>query len=161
MDNINTLSKNAQSIQNILLESGLTMKVFELSSSTRTALEAAESLGCEVGQIVKSLIFKTKSTHRPILVLVSGQNRVNESTLEKLVGEKISKADAAFAKDITGFAIGGIPPLGHKQSIETYIDKDLFEFNTLWAAAGTPHAVFSIQSVDLLNLTNGRVISIF
>ncbi len=161
MGNTNTLSKSAQNIQNILRESGLTMKVFELSSSTRTALEAAESLGCEVGQIVKSLIFKTESTLKPILVLVSGPNRVNERTLGTYVGEKISKADAAFAKNMTGFAIGGIPPLGHKQPIETYIDEDLLKFNTLWAAAGTPHAVFSIQGVDLLNLTNGKVVCIF
>jgi prolyl-tRNA editing enzyme YbaK/EbsC (Cys-tRNA(Pro) deacylase) len=161
MDNTNTLSRSAQNIQNVLLKSGLTMKVLELSSSTRTALEAAESLGCEVSQIVKSLIFKTQSTHKPILVLASGPNCVNERTLEEYVGEKISKADAVFTKDVTGFAIGGIPPIGHKQPIETYIDEDLLKFNTLWAAAGTPHAVFSIHGVDLLNLTNGKVVCIF
>ncbi len=156
----NSLSKSAQSVQNFLSQNGLEFKVIELSESTRTANEAAATIGCEVGQIVKSLIFRTKETNKPILVLASGANRVNEKAIEKEIGEKIEKADANFTRDVTGFAIGGVPPIGHNQVITTFIDEHLFKFRDLWAAAGTPNAVFNLQSIDLINLTQGKVISI-
>ena len=151
------LSKNAQHVQNTLLEKGLEFKVIELPSSTRTAVEAAETIGCDVAQIIKSLVFQTKKSHKPILVLASGVNRVNEQILSELVGEKIEKADAGFTRKVTGFAIGGVPPVGHSQRIETFIDEDLLKFNKLWAAAGTPNAVFSLDSVNLKDLTQGKV----
>ncbi len=154
------LSKRAQVVQNALTEKGLSFKVIELPSSTRTANEAAAAIGCEVAQIVKSLIFKIKDTNKPILVLASGVNRVNERAIENEIGHKIEKADADYTKDITGFAIGGIPPVGHKEMIDTLIDEDLFKLQELWAAAGTPHAVFKLSSKNLLMLTNGKVISI-
>jgi prolyl-tRNA editing enzyme YbaK/EbsC (Cys-tRNA(Pro) deacylase) len=95
------------------------------------------------------------------LILASGPNRVNEKTIESYVGEKIIKADADFTREVTGFAIGGIPPIGHKQEIELiFIDQDLLKFNDVWAAAGTPNAVFNLRSNDLLEMTNGKVISI-
>jgi len=119
---------------------------------------AALAIGCFVGQIVKSLIFRTKAMHKPLLVLVSGPNRVNEKILENYIGEAIEKADASFTKEITGFTIGGIPPIGHKQDIETFIDEDLVQFEELWAAAGTPNAVFNLKPHDLAILTNGKVI---
>src|SRR3982750_4330301 len=109
------LSKTAQSVQNALAQKGLECKVIELPDSTRTAQDAACAIGCEVGQIVKSLIFKTKETHRPVLILASGSNRVKEETIESYLSEKMVKADANFVREITGFAIGGIPPIGHKQ----------------------------------------------
>ncbi len=155
-----SLSKSAQSIQDFLSKKGLTLKVIELSDSTRTAQEAANTIGCEVAQIVKSLLFRTKETHKPILVLASGANRVNEKALEALLGQKIEKADAEFTKQVTGFAIGGVPPVGHVQQIETFIDEDLLIHKEIWAAAGTPYAVFSLNSEDLKNLTSGKVISI-
>jgi len=122
------LSKSAQAIQDVLAKKGIDLKVVELPSSTRTAIEAAQTIGCEVGQIVKSLIFKTKTTHQAVLVLASGPNRVDEKTIEKELGEKIEKADAGFTRHVTGFAIGGIPPIGHIQQIQTFIDKDLLTF---------------------------------
>lgn len=161
MNNIQPLAKSAQSVQDALAKKGLTCKVLELSDSTRTAQDAATAIGCEVGQIVKSLIFKTKETHRPVLILASGPNRVNEKVIESFVREKIVKADADFTREITGFAIGGIPPIGHRELIELiFIDEDLLNFEEIWAAAGTPNAVFNLKGKDLLEMTNGKVISI-
>lgn len=155
------LAKRAHSVQEALKKAGLECTVVELKSSTRTALEAAESIGCDVSQIVKSLIFKTKETHKPILVLASGPNKVNEKHLESLVGESITKADADFTREVTGFAIGGIPPIGHKRTIDfIFIDQDLLNFDEVWAAAGTPHAVFCMRSKDLVALNKGNVISV-
>jgi Cys-tRNA(Pro) deacylase len=155
-----TLSRSAQNVQDALSKKGLEFKVIELSASTRTAQEAAETIGCEVAQIIKSLVFHAKTTNKPILVLASGINRVNEKAIEAEVGEKIGKADADFTREVTGFAIGGVPPIGHKQPIETFIDEDLLNFEELWAAAGTPNAVFNLHSKDVKNLTDGKVISI-
>ncbi len=154
------LSKSAQLVQDALAKKGLKFKVVELSASTRTANEAATTIGCEVAQIIKSLVFRTKETHKPILVLASGVNRVNEKKIEKEIREKIEKADASFTREITGFAIGGVPPVGHIQLIDIFIDEDLLKFEELWAAAGTPNAVFNIHSSDLAKLTDGKIISI-
>lgn len=154
------LSKSAQRVQEALSQKGLNFKVMELSESTRTAEEAAKTIGCAVDQIIKSLIFRTQETHKPILVLVSGVNRANEKIIEKHLMEKIEKADAAFTREITGFSIGGIPPVGHKQVIKTFIDEDLLKFQEVWAAAGTPYAVFSLKSAELEPLTGGKIISV-
>lgn len=154
------LSKSAQTIQEALTQKGLDLKVVELPSSTRTAADAAQTIGCEIAQIVKSLIFKTATTNKAILVLASGPNRVNEKTIEKEIGEKIVKADADFVREVTGFAIGGVPPMGHKQPVQTLIDQDLLKYQELWAAAGTPNAVFRLYSKDIENLTGGKVLSI-
>ncbi len=154
------LSKSAQSVQDALSKKGIEAKVVELPASTRTADEAAKAIGCQVAQIAKSLIFRTKQTHKAILVLASGINRVNEKTIARHVGEEIGKADADFTREVTGFAIGGIPPVGHVQKIETYIDEDLLQYDELWAAAGTPNAVFSLSPLVLEDLTGGKVVSI-
>ena len=156
-----TLSKSAKVVQDALLKKGMAFEVIELSASTHTAKDAALALGCTVAQIVKSLLFRSEKTNRPILILASGINRVNEIIIENIIGEKIVKADADFTRNITGFAIGGVPPVGHVQTIKyIFIDEDLLKFDTLWAAAGTPNAVFSLNSSDLLNLTNGKMIAI-
>lgn len=160
MNNPQTLSKSAQSVQNVLDNHSVKTTVVELASSTRTAQDAAQSIGCTIEQIVKSLIFVTKDTNKPILVLASGPNRVNESVIESIIGEKIVKADATFTRDVTGFAIGGIPPVGHKQHIPTLIDQDLLKHNELWAAAGTPNAVFCLTANDLLAMTGGKIVAI-
>lgn len=152
------LSKSADSVQKIIHELDLECQVLELPSSTRTAADAASSIGCKVTQIVKSLIFRTKKTNKPVLVLASGPNKVNEKKLSLQLGEAIVKGDANYAKQITGFAIGGIPPIGHKINIEhIYIDQDLTALPDVWAAAGTPNAVFRIKSKALLQITHGEV----
>lgn len=160
MSDIKVLGKSAQSVQNALSNRGLVCKVIQLDEGTRTAQEAAKTIGCEVAQIMKSLIFRTKEAKKPILVLASGINRVNEKMLEQYVGEAIERADADFVRAVTGFAIGGIPPIGHQQIIETFIDEDLFQYQQLWAAAGTPNTVFCLNSSDIKTLTDGKVIAI-
>ena len=161
MNTTKVLAKSAQSVQDVLARKGLTCKVVELSESTRTAQDAASAIGCQVEQIVKSLIFKTRMSQQPVLILASGPNRVNEQVIESLVGEKILKADADFTRNITGFAIGGIPPIGHKEPIQLiFIDEDLLKFEEIWAAAGTPNAVFNLKAKDLVEMTKGKVISI-
>ena len=156
-----TLAKSAQSVQDALQKHNLECTVMEFPISTRTAQEAADAIGCTVTQITKSLIFKTKETNQPVLVLASGSNRVNEKIIESHVGHLILKADADFAREVTGFAIGGIPPIGHQQKIDhIFIDKDLLNHKIIWAAAGTPNAVFSIESKMLPIITHGQVISL-
>lgn len=156
-----SLSKSAENVQRALSEKGLKFEVLELKASTRTANDAARTIGCQVGQIVKSLLFRTKETERAILLLVSGKNRVNEEAIQRYIGEKIIKADANFTREITGFAIGGIPPLGHNNPISlVYIDEELLQYETLWAAAGTPFAVFSLPAKDLQKVTGGMILSL-
>lgn len=155
------LSKSAEIVQKSLLERGLEFEVVELAASTHTANDAANSIGCQTGQIVKSLLFCTKETQRPVLILVSGINRVSEEAIQRYIGEKIVKADADFTRTVTGFAIGGIPPLGHKTHIShVYIDEDLLQYETLWAAAGTPYAVFKLPARELQTITGGKIVSI-
>jgi prolyl-tRNA editing enzyme YbaK/EbsC (Cys-tRNA(Pro) deacylase) len=154
------LSPSARKVQQALEKAGFSLSVVELPDSTRTAAEAAQAVGCQVGQIVKSLVFKGRRSLKPILVVASGANRVNESRIEALIGEPLGKADAEFVRQHTGFAIGGVPPLGHTQPLETYIDEDLLRYSRVWAAAGTPHAVFELDPTDLPALTGGTVISI-
>lgn len=155
------LAKSAKSVQEALDNLQISCQVVQLSDSTRSAVEAADSIGCDIGQIVKSLIFKIKSSNQPVLILASGPNRVNEKAVESIITEAIGKADADFVRDITGFAIGGIPPLGHKQKIEhIIIDEDLLKHEQIWAAAGTPNAVFNISSKDLVRVTKGKIAKI-
>jgi prolyl-tRNA editing enzyme YbaK/EbsC (Cys-tRNA(Pro) deacylase) len=154
------LSKSAQKVQQALKRYGLELEVIELPLSTRTAPEAARAIGCQVGQIVKSLVFKTQNSKRPILVIASGSNRVNEHLIGNYLGEPITKADAEFVRQQTGFAIGGVPPVGHNQKLTTFIDQDLAQYEEIWAAAGTPHAVFCLTFEDLTKITDGKVISV-
>ena len=135
----------AHRVQTAAIELGLNVEVRIMPDRTRTAAEAAAAVGCKVGQIVKSLVFKGKSSGRPYLLLVSGANRVNEHSVEHVIGEAVVRPDADFVRDVTGYAIGGIPPLGHTQQIGTYLDEDLLQYETVWAAAGTPNAVFSVD----------------
>ncbi len=156
----NPVAKSAQSVQNALDHFGLNCKVVEFPSGTRTAIDAANAIGCQVSQIAKSLIFKTE-TNQPVLVIASGPNRVNEQIIAETVGQKIFKADADFVREITGFAIGGIPPLGHKTTIDfIFIDEDLLNFDKVWAAAGTPNSVFEIGSKELVKITGGKVLKV-
>ncbi len=151
------LSPSAQKIQETLAAQGLSCRVVELPHSTRTAREAADAIGCKVAQIVKTLVFRGRQTQQPILVVASGANRVSEERLAALADEPVEKADADYVRAQTGFAIGGVPPLGHKERIETFIDQDLLGYGEIWAAAGTPNAVFCLTPDDLRRVTGGRV----
>ncbi len=151
------LSNKAQRVQAALAEFGLDLVVMEFPESTRTAQEAAEAVGCQVGQIVKSLIFQRQPSGQAILIAASGSNRVNEKQIKVLLGEKIVRADAEFVRQVSGYPIGGVPPLAHDQKIETIIDQDLLQYEQVWAAAGTPNAVFRLSPQQLVRITNGRL----
>jgi prolyl-tRNA editing enzyme YbaK/EbsC (Cys-tRNA(Pro) deacylase) len=151
------LSPSAQKIQDQIRSLGYDYTVIEHADSTRTAQEAADRAGCELGQIVKSLIFKGKDSGKPILILTSGANRVDEQRISEYAGEAIGRADADFVRAVTGFAIGGVPPFGHVQKLETYFDEDFLKYETIWAAAGTPNAIFEVKTADLQKITDAKV----
>ncbi len=151
------LKPSAQRVQEALAARGLDIQVQELTATARSAAEAAAAVGCQVGQIAKSLVFRGRSSGQAILVIASGANRVDLAKVEALLGEPLDKADADFVRQQTGFAIGGIPPLGHDRPLTTVIDEDLLRFDRIWAAAGHPNAVFPATPPQLVALTNGRV----
>ena len=155
-----SLSSSAQKVQDALTALGMSCRVVELPASTRTSQEAAQAVGCAVGQIAKSLVFRGAHTSKPVLVMASGANRVNEARLAELIGEPTAKADADFVRTHTGFAIGGVAPVGHPAPLEIYIDADLLQYAEIWAAAGTPNAVFALTPADLQAMTGGKVVSI-
>ena len=152
-----TLSRAAERVQSALGAAGLVARVVELPDSTRSAEEAARAVGCSVGEIAKSLIFRGTVSGEPLLVIASGSNRVDEKKVAALMGEAIGKADADFVRQRTGYAIGGIPPIGHLETIRTFIDEDLLRFESIWAAAGTPNAVFELRPSELPRVTGGTV----
>ncbi len=151
------LSASAQRVQAARAAQGFTLAGVELPQSTRTSAEAAAAVGCSVGQIVKSLIFRAAQSGRAVLVLASGLNRVDEGAVGALLGEPLGKADADFVRAHTGFVIGGVPPVGHLDAMPTFIDEDLLAYDSLWAAAGTPNAVFNLTPDELVRMSQGRV----
>lgn len=155
---------SAEKVHSRLQQSGYSGKILELEASTRTAVEAAQAAGCEVGQIVKSLVFLLDpgqgQAAKPVLVLVSGSNRVHEKRLGALLGGKLERADADTVYSHTGFAIGGVPPVGHKTELQTYIDGDLLQYSDVWAAAGTPNAVFQISPHQLVEISQAQVVCV-
>ena len=154
------LKPSAQKVQDALAAAGFSNAVVELPDSARTAAEAAAAVGCEVSQIVKSLVFRGRVSGRGVLVVTSGANRVDEKALARLAGEAIGRADVDFVREQTGFAIGGVPPLGHAAPLACYVDEDLLRLDALWAAAGHPHAVFALTPRELVAMTGGTVSSI-
>lgn len=150
------LSPSARRVQDALAASGVVTTITEYDVPARTAAEAANVLGCAVGQIAKSLVFRAASG-TPVLVIASGANRVDEAKVAALAGEAIGKADAAFVRAATGYAIGGIPPLGHETPMWTFIDRNLLQYATVYAAGGTPHAMFPIAPADLVRVAGGTV----
>lgn len=154
------LSDSAKRVQDFLSAMGFYFKVKELPGSARTAQEAADSIGCTVSQIAKSLVFKDKEIDRPVLVIASGSNRVDIMKIQKSTGLKLGRADGKYVKERVGFAIGGVPPAGHNEPLETILDIDLKKYETIWAAAGTPFAVFQLKPADLEPLTKGRWVDI-
>lgn len=134
---------------------GLGTDIIEFSQGTRTAQDAAAAIGTTVGQIVKSLVFLADG--RPVLVLTSGRNRVDSAKLAREAGAtRIERADADRVRAETGFAIGGVPPVGHATPMDTFIDQDLLAYDVIYAAAGTPTAIFPIAPRDLIRATGGR-----
>jgi prolyl-tRNA editing enzyme YbaK/EbsC (Cys-tRNA(Pro) deacylase) len=135
---------------------GHSFSVVEFEESTHTAQEAADAIGCQLAQIAKSIIFRSQSG-RAVLVIASGGNRVDEKKVRALLGEKIERASPEFVIEATGFGVGGVPPLGHAQPCVVYLDEDLKAFPTLWAAGGTPNAVFEIGFGKLVELSGATV----
>jgi len=154
------LSPSARKVQEALRILGVACEVREMGKTTRSAQDAARAVGCEVGQIAKSLVFKGATTRQAVLVITSGSNRVNEKKLSDRIGEPVLKADADFVRQQTGFAIGGVPPVGHAQPIAVFIDEDLLTYSEIWAAAGTPQAVFRLTPQELQKITSGRVVGV-
>lgn len=155
----------AIAFQDTIRQHGLPGDVVEFEITTRTAADAAAAIGCELGQIVKSLIFRG-AEDEGVIILTSGSNRVDEALVAEATGETLGKADADFVRTLTGFAIGGVPPFGHQplaanlQPAKTYIDEDLLQYAEVWAAAGTPHAVFPLPPDALLRISGGKVIRV-
>ncbi len=139
---------------------GLACEIKEFDASTRTSADAAAAIGCDVAQIAKSVIFRAKGSSLAVLVVASGINRVDEKKIEAALGQKIGKADADFVRDQTGFAIGGVAPIGHTGHVRVFIDRDLRQYAEIWAAAGSPHAVFRLTPAELERITGGQVADI-
>ncbi|HEX8982769.1 MAG TPA: YbaK/EbsC family protein [Ktedonobacterales bacterium] len=149
---------NVERVRESLRERGIEAQPIEFAESTRTSAEAAAAIGTTVAQIAKSLVFLADGS--PVLVIASGANRVDTKKLAALLQAKITRADADVVRQATGFPIGGVPPTGHASSLRTVIDDDLMTFDVIWAAAGTPNAVFQTTPADLQAMTAGQVADI-
>ena len=149
---------SAQKVADAARALGLNVEIVEFEETTRTAQDAAHAIGCQVAQIVKSLLFIVDG--QPVMALVSGVNRLDERKLATLRGvgrRQVERADADTAKAATGFSIGGIPPFGHTSRLPVYVDEDLTRFDVVWAAAGTPFAVFAIAPEELVRASQGAM----
>ena len=151
-----SLKSSAGRVQEYLSRYDCDFVVKELPGSTRTAKDAAEGIGCSVSQIAKSLIFRDRISGNPVLVIASGSNRVSTSKIESVLDVRLDKADPDFVKARVGYAIGGVPPVAHLEPLLTILDPDLKNYDVIWAAAGTPNAVFELVPGDLTKLTGGR-----
>jgi prolyl-tRNA editing enzyme YbaK/EbsC (Cys-tRNA(Pro) deacylase) len=159
LESMKPLSASSQKVQDVLDTFKLEHRVFELEVSVKTAQQAADVVGCKVAQIAKSLIF-TSESGKPVLVIASGSNRVSETKLTSIIGESISRATPDFVRSSTGFAIGGIPPVGHAVQPLVVIDQDLLELDSIWAAAGHPNSLFELNPAHLEQMTGGTVANI-
>ncbi len=139
---------------------GLQIEVERFPEGTRTAVDAALAVGCEVAQIVKSLVFRGRQTGRPVLVLAGGANRVDPNKISRLLSEPVEMGDAAYVREKTGFAIGAVPPVGHAERPEAFVDEDLLLEDEVWASAGHTHVVFGLESTELVRLTGARVVAV-
>ena len=146
-------SPSVERVRDALSRAGMSSEIVELPGAARTAKAAAEYLGCEVGQIANSLVFHAQASDRALLVMSSGAKRVNVERLATLVGEPVGKAEAGFVRSQTGFAIGGVPPVGH--GLRAFVERSLAAYRELWAAAGHPHTVFRLTYDELVRITGG------
>ena len=153
-------SRSVEVVRSVLAEAGLECPVLELPASTRTSAEAARAIGCSVGQIAKSIVFRGAWSGSGVLVVASGSNRISEKVVAERVGEPVEMAPPTFVREVTGFAIGGVPPFGLRDKLAVFIDEDLLGFDEMWAAAGTPHAVVRLTPAELTSLTGGTVVKI-
>jgi prolyl-tRNA editing enzyme YbaK/EbsC (Cys-tRNA(Pro) deacylase) len=151
------LPRSSRRVRDALVALDLPADIHRLADSTRTAPEAAAAVGCELGAIVKSLVFRGATSGEPLLALVSGSNRADEALVAEAVGEAVERPDAAYVREATGYSIGGIPPVGHPTPVRVVVDEDLLRFETVWAAAGNPHAVFPVAPSALVEATGARV----
>lgn len=147
------MSKSVKRVEKALIDAGLTTEIKRMPESTRTAEEAALACECAVGQIVKSLIFQGKETDQMKLLLVSGDHQVDMDVVKSTIGEELGRADPRAVREVTGFAIGGVSPIGHLTPLATFMDEHLLTFDSVWAAAGAPNAVFDIDPQTLLEMT--------
>ncbi|MEQ8816124.1 MAG: YbaK/EbsC family protein [Thalassobaculum sp.] len=154
------LKPSAQRVQDLLAARGLALTVVEMPDSTRTSAEAAAACGCTVAQIGKSMVFRAADSGRPVLAVASGVNRVDEKKLAAALGEPLGRADPDFVRASTGYAIGGVAPIGHTVAPKVYLDADLMALERIWCAAGTPNAVFELTPADLLAITGGTVLDL-
>lgn len=160
-DNLDQKSGSIARVAAALAELGLATRIVTMSDSTRSSAEAAAAIGCGVEQIAKSMVFREKETDRALLVVASGGNRVCTQKLAALTGKSIGRADAEFVRSKTGFAIGGVSPVGHANDpVDILLDQDLFQYPEIWAAAGSPFAVFRTTAQELADATGARVADI-
>jgi len=136
-----------------LRESGVDAQVVEFEQPTRTSADAAAAIGCTVAEIAKSVVFRGKASGEAIVVVASGANRVSEEKVAAIVGESLARADAEFVREATGYVIGGVAPIGHAKPVKLLLDSDLQQFQTVWAAGGTPHSVFPLTPAELRSAT--------
>ena len=155
-----SLSRSARRVQDALVAGGFTNRVLELAEPVKTSQAAADAVGCTAAQIVKSLVFRGTGSGRAVLVVASGANRVNTDALAALLGEPVTMADPKFVREATGFAIGGIPPIGHERPLEVLVDSQLMKLDALWAAAGHPNSLFPLSPDELVRMTGGRVVEL-
>jgi len=137
----------------LLREAGVDTRIVEFEQPTRTSADAAAAIGCSVAEIAKSVVFRGATSRRAVVVVASGSNRVSEAKVAALLGEPLARADADFVRASTGYAIGGVAPIGHSQPVKLLLDQDLRGFDTVWAAGGTPFSVFPIEPDELQSLT--------
>jgi prolyl-tRNA editing enzyme YbaK/EbsC (Cys-tRNA(Pro) deacylase) len=154
------VNRSLDRVRSALIDLGLEAEIRELPESTRTAQQAAEAVGCHVDQIAKSLVFRGLESDKAYLVITSGANRVDTDHLRGLVGEAIKMADPTFVRETTGFSIGGVAPIGLLGPVEKLIDADLLVHDEIWAAAGTPHAVFRLTPAQLQQIAGSTIIAV-
>lgn len=147
-------------VRKLLESNNLLKQIRTFERPTRTADEAAKALGCKVGQIAKSIIFQIKGSDNLVLIIVSGSNRVDEELFERKTGIGLKKADAEKCENVSGFVIGGIPPLGHKNYMRTFMDKDLLKYKQIWASAGGTNSVFNIKTKELVELIRPEILEV-
>lgn len=158
-DNQNRLSSRLR-VEQALQGLGMPAKVVEFAESTRSSAEAAAAIGCDLAQIAKSIVFRGKHSGRCILVIASGADRIDEKKLRAELGEGVSRADADFVRECTGFAIGGVAPVGHAGEVCVLVDRRLWDMDPIWAAAGTPNTVFCLAADDLHRIPGIRVVDV-
>ncbi|VDS08462.1 Cys-tRNA(Pro)/Cys-tRNA(Cys) deacylase YbaK [Paracoccus haematequi] len=151
------MSKSLARVRTALDGAGVAVEILEMADSTRTAVEAAQAAGCQVDQIAKSIIFRGEASGHAVLFLTAGGNRVDPAKATAVAGQPLGKADAALIREETGFAIGGVAPVGHLKPVAAFFDPRLLEFDRVWAAAGTPRHIFAIVPQVLLDLTRATL----